>query len=65
MRLVGEVFSSVTRTEAEDEEARIFEQLVAEASQKREKKKRRPSNPPPPPPPRKSHETTSAEANAF
>ncbi|KAG7663582.1 DJP1 [[Candida] subhashii] len=65
LRLVGEVFSSVTRTEAEDEEARIFEQLVAEASQKREKKKRRPSNPPPPPPPRKSHETTSAEANAF
>lgn len=40
LRLIGEVFSSVTRTEAEDEEARIFEQLVAEASQKRDKKKK-------------------------
>ncbi|ABN65809.2 predicted protein, partial [Scheffersomyces stipitis CBS 6054] len=34
LKLIGEVFSAVTRTEDEDEEARIFEQLVAEASQK-------------------------------
>ncbi|CAK9436205.1 uncharacterized protein LODBEIA_P07630 [Lodderomyces beijingensis] len=42
MRLVGQVFSSITRTEAEDEEARVFEELVAEASKKREKKKKKP-----------------------
>ena len=29
----------MTRTEAEAEEARVFEELVAEASKKREKKK--------------------------
>ncbi|KAI5951128.1 DJP1 [Candida jiufengensis] len=40
LRLIGEVFVSVTRTEAEDEEARMFEELVAEASKKREKKKK-------------------------
>ncbi|KAF3993552.1 hypothetical protein FT663_00222 [Candidozyma haemuli var. vulneris] len=39
LRIVGEVFSKMTRTELEDEEARIFEELVAEASQKRQKKK--------------------------
>lgn len=39
LRLIGDVFSSVTRTEAEDEEARVFEELVAEASKKREKKR--------------------------
>ncbi|ODV81750.1 DnaJ-domain-containing protein, partial [Suhomyces tanzawaensis NRRL Y-17324] len=38
LRLIGDVFIGVTRTEAEDEEARIFEELVAEASKKREKK---------------------------
>ncbi|CUM67645.1 uncharacterized protein PRCAT00005346001 [Priceomyces carsonii] len=38
LRLIGDVFSSMKRTEAEDEEARIFEELVAEASKKREKK---------------------------
>lgn len=42
LRLVGEVFSGVTRTAAEDEEARVFEELVAEASTKREKKKKEP-----------------------
>ncbi|CAH2350864.1 dnaJ-like protein 1 [[Candida] railenensis] len=41
LQLVGEVFSKVTRTEDEDEEARIFEELVAEASKKREKKKKK------------------------
>ena len=40
LRLIGEVFSSITRTEAEDEEARVFEELVAEATKKREKKKK-------------------------
>ncbi|KAI5955547.1 DJP1 [Candida theae] len=40
LRLMGEVFSTATRTEQEDEEARVFEELVAEASKKREKKKR-------------------------
>lgn len=39
LQLVGEVFSKVARTEAEDEEARVFEELVAEASKKREKKR--------------------------
>lgn len=38
LRLIADVFLSVTRTEAEDEEARVFEQLVAEASKKREHK---------------------------
>ncbi|KAI5968699.1 DJP1 [Candida margitis] len=40
LKLMGEVFATVTRTEQEDEEARVFEELVAEASKKREKKKR-------------------------
>ena len=40
LRLMGEVFRAVTRTEQEDEEARVFEELVAEASKKRERKKR-------------------------
>lgn len=40
LKLIGEVFSSITRTEAEDEEARVFEELVAEATKKREKKKK-------------------------
>lgn len=39
LRIIGDVFSKMTRTEVEDEEARIFEELVAEASQKRHKKK--------------------------
>lgn len=39
LQMIGEVFSKVTRTEDEDEEARIFEQLVADASKKRDKKK--------------------------
>lgn len=39
LRLIGQVFSEATRTEAEDEEARIFEELVAESSKKRQKKK--------------------------
>lgn len=39
LRLIGEVFLAVTRTEDEDEEARVFEELVADASKKREKKK--------------------------
>lgn len=38
LRLIGEVFSSTTRTEDEAEEARVFEELVAEASKKRQKK---------------------------
>lgn len=40
LSLIGEVFTSITRTEAEDEEARIFEELVAEATKKRQKKER-------------------------
>lgn len=40
LKLIGEVFSSITRTKAEDEEARVFEELVAEATKKREKKKK-------------------------
>ena len=39
LRLIGDVFVSMTRTEAEAEEARVFEELVAEAS-KKEKRKR-------------------------
>lgn len=38
LRIIGQVFSAATRTEVEDEEARIFEELVAEASQKRRKR---------------------------
>lgn len=37
--LVGNVFASSSRTAAEDEEARVFEELVAESSKKRTKKK--------------------------
>lgn len=37
LRIMGEVFSLTTRTELEDEEARVFEELVTEASQKRSK----------------------------
>lgn len=40
LRLVGDVFLNVTRSEDEAEEARVFEELVAEASKKREKKKK-------------------------
>ncbi|KAK6878832.1 DnaJ-like protein 1 [Candida tropicalis] len=40
LKLIGEVFVSITRTEDEAEEARVFEELVAEASKKREKKKK-------------------------
>lgn len=39
LKIVGDVFLKITRTELEDEEARVFEELVAEASQKRHKKK--------------------------
>lgn len=38
LKIIGEVFSGTTRTELEAEEARVFEELVAEASQKRRKK---------------------------
>ncbi|CAH6718551.1 dnaJ-like protein 1 [[Candida] jaroonii] len=38
LKLIGEVFTSTTRTEDEAEEARVFEELVAEASKKRQKK---------------------------
>lgn len=40
LRLIGEVFSSTSRTEDEAEEARVFEELVAEGSKKRSKKKK-------------------------
>ncbi|RLV94471.1 DnaJ-like protein 1 [Spathaspora sp. JA1] len=39
LRYIADVFVRVTRTEDEAEEARVFEELVAEASKKREKKK--------------------------
>lgn len=42
LKIVGQVFSLASRTELEDEEARMFEELVAEASQKRKKKKKAP-----------------------
>lgn len=49
LKLIGEVFSSTSRTEDEAEEARVFEELVAEASKKRLKKlpnpETEPSNP--------------------
>lgn len=44
LRLIGEVFASTTRTEDEAEEARVFEELVAEASKKRQKKKPAPES---------------------
>jgi curved DNA-binding protein CbpA len=48
LKLIGEVFINVTRSEDEDEEARVFEELVAEASKKREKKKKEPEPQPGP-----------------
>lgn len=42
LRCIADVFISVTRSEDEAEEARVFEELVAEASKKREKKKKVP-----------------------
>lgn len=39
LTLIGSVFKAASRTEAEDEEARVFEELVAEASKKRQKHK--------------------------
>lgn len=39
IHLVGEVFANSCRTAAEDEEARIFEELVAESSKKRTRKR--------------------------
>lgn len=42
LRLIGEVFTATTRTDDEAEEARVFEELVAEASKKRQKKKPEP-----------------------
>lgn len=39
LTLIGNVFKAASRTEAEDEEARVFEELVAEASKKRQKHK--------------------------
>ena len=39
LKIIGDVFAATTRTELEDEEARMFEELVAEASQKRKKRK--------------------------
>lgn len=50
LRLIGEVFASTTRTEDEAEEARVFEELVAEASKKRQKKKPAPESEPEPKP---------------
>lgn len=38
LRTIGHVFSATTRTETEDTEARIFEELVAESSKKRTRK---------------------------
>lgn len=39
LKIIGQVFSEASRTELEDEEARVFEQLVAEASKSRRKKR--------------------------
>lgn len=38
LRIIGDVFSRITRTEEEDEEARVFEEIVATAGKKREKR---------------------------
>lgn len=38
LKIIGQVFSEATRTDDEAEEARMFEELVAEASQKRKRK---------------------------
>lgn len=40
MKIIGKVFSETTRTELEAEEARVFEELVAEASQSKSRKKK-------------------------
>lgn len=40
LRIIGDVFLLTLRTEAEAEEARVFEELVAKAGKKREKKKK-------------------------
>ncbi|KAM9896319.1 hypothetical protein OXX79_007538, partial [Metschnikowia pulcherrima] len=39
LKIIGSVFSETSRTESEAEEARVFEELVAEASQKRRRRK--------------------------
>lgn len=44
LKIIGQVFAQASRTELEDEEARMFEELVAEASQKRKKKKKAPED---------------------
>lgn len=44
LRIVGRVFSSITRTETEDMEARIFEELVAESSRKKSKSSQAPKS---------------------
>lgn len=41
LRCIADVFIAVTRSEDEAEEARVFEELVAEAGKKREKKKKK------------------------
>lgn len=41
LKIIGQVFALASRTELEDEEARMFEELVAEASQKRKKKNKK------------------------
>ncbi|OBA22613.1 DnaJ-domain-containing protein [Metschnikowia bicuspidata var. bicuspidata NRRL YB-4993] len=45
LKIIGQVFSEASRTEMEAEEARVFEELVAEASQKKHRKKPRPAEP--------------------
>ncbi|GEQ72578.1 hypothetical protein JCM33374_g6265 [Metschnikowia sp. JCM 33374] len=45
LKIIGSVFSETSRTELEAEEARVFEELVAEASQKR--RRRKPETPQP------------------
>lgn len=45
LKIIGQVFSGTSRTEVEDEEARMFEELVAEASQKRRKTQPKPEEP--------------------
>lgn len=39
MKIIGDIFLSTQRTKSEDEEARLFEEFVAETTKKREKKK--------------------------
>lgn len=45
LRIIGKVFAETTRTELEAEEARMFEELVAKASQKPKKKKKKAAEP--------------------